>query len=400
MRDMKHGERVDVRRCRHTIRFSGRNERAFVEFNILVLPLGPDHNLNGIFPPVMAVTGSQTDAIEFRRGEGVEIDLDLIPAEIHNLMVVLYVMGGPSRAIGIDHVGEIVAEISGELRFALDTTGRREAAVIMLHFYRRNGGWRVNATGQGFSNGIPGVNRAYNINLDVPDAKAGSVDARDSDFGTPPDPHRDRPPSGSTAGGSGFAVAPRLIITNHHVIEDARDITVHGNHRTGRANVIAQDPRNDIALLSIDHDAEAIAQFSTDLDVDLAEDVTVAGFPLQGLLGSGPQISAGNISALTGIAGDSTVVQFNAPIGSGNSGGPMIDNQGRIVGLVSAALNSAISSTMIAQNINFGVKAAVVRSFLHAAGLRPYIAPDGQPISRAEIARQARGYLYRITVHY
>ena len=53
----------------------------------------------------------------------------------------------------------------------------------------------------------------------------------------------------------------------------------------------------------------------------------------------------------------------------------------------------------IAQNINFGVKASVLRSFLHACNVRPSLMPR-TPVSRAEVARQARSFLYRINVTY
>jgi S1-C subfamily serine protease len=317
-----------------------------------------------------------------------------VPDAIQRMAVVLYVIGGPSRAIGIDHCGTITATLASGLQFLLDTTGRRESALVLVEFYRRGSGWRLAATGQGYTTGIAGIERALGITLDVPDARGGVPDT-DGDYGGPP-----RPPAGSSGGGSGFAVAPLLLVTNHHVIDGARQLRVQAGHSQSEARVVAEDPINDIALLAMEQPAQAIARFRADLDVDLGEDLVVAGFPLQGLLGQGPQISGGNVSALTGLRGDATILQFTCPIGSGSSGGPIMDGHGLIVGLVRSVLRTDLDHAPVAQNINFGVKAAVVRSFLHAAGVAPAVAPAGPPVARAELARQARAFLYRIEVGY
>ena len=112
-----------------------------------------------------------------------------------------------------------------------------------------------------------------------------------------------------------------MVVTNYHMIQHARIIIAAGEHRAGLANVVAIDRRNDIALLHLDHQADLVAQFRADLDIELGEEIIVGSFPLQGLLGTSPQISGGNISALTGMHGDSITLTFNAPIGSGSSGG-------------------------------------------------------------------------------
>jgi S1-C subfamily serine protease len=188
------------------------------------------------------------------------------------------------------------------------------------------------------------------------------------------------------------------VLTNAHVVDGAAKVEISGDRLTAPAEIVFSDPRNDIALLRVDRPLPAFASFRTNIDLHLGEDVIVLGFPLQGLLGAGPQATAGNISALCGIGNDTSVMQFSAPIASGNSGGPVLDQTGLIVGLVHASLNldRIREGGSSAENINFGVKGAVVRSFLSAVGVDPELRAEAPVRSRAEIVRDARSYIYRI----
>jgi S1-C subfamily serine protease len=388
MRDIRPGERLDIATGRHLLRLSGADMHVFAGLDALILPL-----LAGDRAAPALLSGGADAAIQFQPGTGIAIDLAAILPETQRLLVVLHVIGGPQAAIGLDSVREITAEIDGFGRLRLDTNGRREAALILIEFYRRGSGWRLAAPAQGFVAGVPGIEAAYNTRIDLPYVPPPHPGGRFDEDREPP------PPRGSSAGGSGFVVAPRLIVTNHHVIVHAADLACAAGGAPTPARLVASDPINDIALLEIGHDAPGIAQFRSDSEVDLGEDVIVAGFPLQNILGQGPQISAGNVSALSGPRGDSGVLQFTSPIGSGSSGGPIHDCSGLIVGLVRSVLRHDLHDT-IAQNINFGVKAVLVQSFLHAAGVSVQRAAPGTPLPRAEIARRARAWLARIDVRY
>ena len=161
------------------------------------------------------------------------------------------------------------------------------------------------------------------------------------------------------------------------------------------AEIVFVDPRNDIALLRVTtQPLPAAAAFRDSYEIHLGEDVIVLGFPLQGLLGTGPQATAGNVSALCGIGNDTSVMQFTAPIASGNSGGPILDQAGQVMGLVYSSLNKDVVRN--AENVNFGVKGAAVRSFLSAVGIDPRLSPPAPPRSRAEVVKEARAYIYRI----
>jgi S1-C subfamily serine protease len=275
----------------------------------------------------------------------------------------------------------------GDWRFTLDLTNRGEAALILAEIYRRGAGWRLTGNGQGFAGGLPALKSALAIDIPLPARPSRS-----------PGPQPDRPPSGSSFSGSGFAVNENHILTNAHVIDGARKIDAASDRFTVPAEVVLADPRNDIALLRVERALPAAARFRTSIDIHLGEDVIVLGFPLQGLLGSGPTATGGNVSALCGIGNDTSVLQFSAPIASGNSGGPILDQSGLVVGLVHASLNldRIREGGSSAENINFGVKAAVVRSFLATIGIEPKLDPGGPTRTRADIVREARTFIYRI----
>ena len=393
MRDLHAGERIDLGGATHDLRIGARHEDVLNErIGAVILPLGADGKLVTDYGPVAASTRELRPGFGFRAGHGVDLDLTAVPVSADRLALILYVVGGAGSGVSLADLGEISVEIDSAQRFAVDLGGRREGAMILVEVYRRGAGWRLSANGQGFAAGIAGIAQAYRIELRVADARPDRQDRYDR--GEP------RPQPGTSSGGSGFAVARRLLVTNYHVIEHAASISVAGADRTGPAQVVATDPVNDIALVSIDHDANGVARFRGDADVDLGEDIIVGGFPLQGLLGSGPQISGGNVSALTGMRNDSSVLQFNAPIGSGSSGGPILDCSGLVVGLVRSVLRTDLDHAPIAQNINFAVKAALVRSFLHAAGVSPEMAAAAAARPRADVARLARGFLYRFSIEY
>ena len=237
---------------------------------------------------------------------------------------ILYIRSGVGSGITFRDFGQIAVDF-GHRSFRLDLANRGEAALIMVEIYRRGGDWRLSASGQGFTGGIAALNAALRIDLPVP------VPAR-QDRGPWDQGDDRRPPPGSTFSGSGFAVDEQHILTNAHVVDGARRIDVASDRISAPAEIVLADPRNDIALLRVERQLPAAARFRDPFDVHLGEDIMVLGFPLQGLLGSGPQATAGNISALCGIGNDTSVVQFSAPIASGNSGGPILDQSGLVVG--------------------------------------------------------------------
>lgn len=398
MRALEVGERLDLQRGMLELRISAGNRALGPDISAQLIALSDGGGLAPQFPPLCATDREHRPGVRFDEAGSIHLDLESTPPGVHRLLVVLYLNNHavPGATLSSASGGTLCARISDFATFSLAMDRRDDAATILFEVYRRGATWRVSANGQGFAFGLSAIARALNVELPLDDAYAGarvSEPVREQN-------ERSGPRLRGAASGSAFAIGPRLLLTNHHVIEDAAHILVSGVAGSGRADLLLVDPVNDIALLRIHHDAAAFARFRSSGDVDLGEDIIVAGFPLQGLLGTGPQVSGGNVSALTGIANNSGVLQFTAPIGSGSSGGPILDASGAVVGLVKAVLRNDLEHAPIAQNINFGVKAGLLRSFLHAGGTSPSMTAEHLVRSRADVAKDARAYLYLVNVEF
>lgn len=172
------------------------------------------------------------------------------------------------------------------------------------------------------------------------------------------------------ATGTGFFVSTNgHLVTNFHVIEGSNDITVSlpSQGSTFKARVIQNDPANDIALLKIEKATQPIpiaSQFSR----SKGDEVLTLGYPLVSIQGQEQKASFGRINALTGIKDDIRFLQIDIPIQPGNSGGPLLDDRGLVVGVVTATLNQLIAlraSGSLPQNVNYAVKSDYIMPLLN-----------------------------------
>jgi len=122
----------------------------------------------------------------------------------------------------------------------------------------------------------------------------------------------------------------------------------------------------------LEHSASATLPFRDNRRIKLGEAVVVVGYPLQGIVASSMNLTTGTVSALAGLGDDTRMVQFTAPIQPGNSGGPLLDHSGSVVGIVASKLSplwTAQAVGDIPQNVNFAIKGSVVRDFLDSKGV-------------------------------
>lgn len=160
------------------------------------------------------------------------------------------------------------------------------------------------------------------------------------------------------ATGTGFFISTDgYVVTNDHVIADYREVYVIFDEEPLEAVVIDRDSDLDIALLKIQASTEA-------LPVDLitprkGEEVAVIGYPSVQLLGNEVKATFGHINSLSGPQNTPIFLQFSAATQPGNSGSPLLNSKGSVIGLVTASLNqaSALEQTgALAQNVNFALK--------------------------------------------
>ncbi len=244
--------------------------------------------------------------------------------------------------------------------------------------------------------------------LDAPEEPSGKPPPlpgrpafRPPSFGAPP-PVRAvpgvPPPAGGgrgAASGTGFLVAEGRVLTNNHVVEGCARMTARSATGTiAPARVDATDPRRDLALLTVPAGFGPALPFRDSPPVLRGETVVTYGFPLSGVLSSGPTLTTGDVSAMAGLRDNPLHFQISAPVQPGNSGGPLLDAQGHVIGVVVAKLNAARIAQMtggdIPQNVNFAIKGTEALAFLTANGVQPRLEPStGAEHRPAEIGQVA-----------
>ncbi len=200
-------------------------------------------------------------------------------------------------------------------------------------------------------------------------------------------------PTARVSTGTGFVVGAGHVLTNHHVIEGCRRVLVrNAAGRSLAAQVPASDPRRDLALVRVQGDAGPPLAFRAN-PVRRGESVVTYGFPLAGLLSSGPTLTTGEVSALSGLGDNPTQFQISAPVQQGNSGGPLLDRQGNVIGVVVSKLNAARIAQRtgdIPQNVNFAVKGTEAVEFLRRHGVAPVLRESpGAERPAVEVGEQA-----------
>jgi S1-C subfamily serine protease len=193
--------------------------------------------------------------------------------------------------------------------------------------------------------------------------------------------------------GSGFFVSKMgHVITNAHVVKGCKKVTVGDDaNKQVKTEIINVDGSNDLALLKLTSLKLASTESQSFIqklgiavvplaskgllrleDVKLGEIVLVAGYPFGDVFSNTIKVTAGIVSATRGAGDDSGQFQLDAAVQPGNSGGPIYDSSGNVVGVVVYQLNKLKIAKAIGsmpENVNFGIKASTVRQFLASSGL-------------------------------
>jgi serine protease Do len=214
----------------------------------------------------------------------------------------------------------------------------------------------------------------------------------------------DAPPKreeqGASTGTGFFVSASGHVVTNAHVVDNCLGIEVRTAGGTkARGRVIARDTINDVALLGVDGAKPEGVGLSRS-GVRLGEQVAAFGFPLSGLLSTSGNFTIGNITSLAGLGDDSRYLQISTPVQAGNSGGPLLDQSGNVVGIVTSKLNvlrTAVRTGDMPQNVNFALKIGVVANLIEAHGFQMQSGIAERSLTPAEIAETAKKLSVQIT---
>lgn len=199
--------------------------------------------------------------------------------------------------------------------------------------------------------------------------------------------------AGST--GSGFIVSGTgHVLTNRHVVRACTAVKVRPEGGMARpATIVALDTDDDLALLRTDTTFRDIAAFRGGREPRPGEDVVAVGYPLNGLLADQVHVTIGSISAMAGLYNDQHELTISTPVQPGNSGGPLLDAFGTVVGVVVTKLNAKVVAEEtgdLPQNVNFAIKAGVAREFLTAQGVTPVTGLPAARLSNADVGDVGR----------
>jgi len=200
--------------------------------------------------------------------------------------------------------------------------------------------------------------------------------------------------------GTAFVVAPGLLVTNHHVIDGCGAIEVIASDGRRPATVVDSVKQIDLALLRVYGLRGGVAALRTKSATQLGEPATVFGFPLGGALSSTGNFTTGVVSSLRGLRDAAGEIQITAPVQPGNSGGPVLDRAGSVIGVVQGKLDAlkAVRATGdIPQNVNFAVSLDVLADFLEKNKV-PFKSTARQPaLETTQVAEMAQSFTYKIS---
>jgi S1-C subfamily serine protease len=317
-------------------------------------------------------------------GNGVAAAADFVTAEL------------PRSALNAFRAGHAMEIVGPDFHVNLDLAGTsRLVAVLSDCLARYAGGPKFAAREQRPSAARPATVQP----APAPPASPAVASASPPPAAEPAVSKPSEPPRRGDSSGTGFILAAAgHIVTNAHVVKECKQIRVQrpGDVET-EAKLVVTDGVNDLALLKAELKVGPgdIARVASSRSIQAGSRIAVYGFPLSGALSSAGNVVEGNVSALAGLENNAGYFQISAPVQPGNSGGPLLDARGNVVGMVSGKLDDlelADSAGTLPQNVNFAIKSNVLMNFLDANSVAYEIADGGDEIDPPAIAARAQRF--------
>ncbi|MBU1001805.1 MAG: trypsin-like peptidase domain-containing protein [Proteobacteria bacterium] len=172
--------------------------------------------------------------------------------------------------------------------------------------------------------------------------------------------------------GTAWIAAPGFAVTNRHVVVGRTTISlVHPDGSYVSATVAAEDADSDLVLLAVaDPCALPPALPLAKEAPGLGAEVFTVGFPQVAIMGTSPKLSTGRVTGATGVGGDPRTLTISVPVAQGNSGGPLINLSGEVVGVVQAMIDAAgvyRATGELPENVNYAIHVRLLRQLIDRA---------------------------------
>lgn len=252
-------------------------------------------------------------------------------------------------------------------------------------------------SGQGVGEDQKGNWFAFRFGSDIQGARTALLALRLQEAATkvaaPPQTEAEKPPT--IAFGTGFFVSSEGdVVTAYHVVDQATRIAVVT--RSGqklKAEIVDFDKANDVALLKVDATSATPLFITTSSEIAVGEEVLTIGYPLVQFEGVAQKATFGHVNALSGTDDDVRYLQIDAPVQPGNSGGPVLDPQGRVVGVVEFVLDSekvTKEEGTAPQNVNYAVKSDYLLPLLVRHEIKPRTIHAKPAVQQVKLVRKVQ----------
>jgi hypothetical protein len=195
--------------------------------------------------------------------------------------------------------------------------------------------------------------------------------------------------------GTAFAIGDGYTyVTNEHVVSGAKSICFRTHlGESGRAKVISSDKADDLVILRGNIHSPPLV-LGTSQEIEKGMSVVAIGYPVPSIMGLEAKVTEGIVNALSGVGGDRRRIQVSAPIQPGNSGGPLLSDTGRVVGVVVSRLGKRFTEAtgQVADSVGYGINIARLRALIDTTPPIPQLltaSTSKVPISKTKLVAQA-----------
>ena len=196
-----------------------------------------------------------------------------------------------------------------------------------------------------------------------------------------------------------FVTEDGKLVTNNHVVDGCKAITIETPAGlTVPVKVLAVDVHYDLALLQAAIKPPATAVFRAQILSETGAPIATIGYPDQGMPPREPMVTTGIMLQPISDGAGGTRIAIEADVRHGNSGGPLLDDRGQVIGVVNAKINTVNvfkSTGKVVDNVGFGIALPVVLDFLKRNGASVRLASQGGKLNGEQLLDLARPYIAR-----